>query len=132
MHLCGFVFQPWEGHALSGRGLFCAHACSEHSPHKTFLLGHCRVQPYAGAQVIHCTRTCVGQTGFFVKEVEMAQAFPGKWKLGTIPLMEAGGQDYVEEGLKTLVSTFRRIPGLSSACHAVSKSSDGHCTSQRL
>lgn len=62
----------------------------------------------------------------------MAQAFPGKWKLGTIPLMEAGGQDCVEERLKPLVSTFRRIPGLSSTCPAVSKASDGHCTGQRL
>ena len=32
----------------------------------------------------------------------MAQAFPGKWKLGTIPLVEAGGQDYVEEGSRLL------------------------------
>lgn len=41
----------------------------------------------------------------------MAQALPGKWKLGKIPPMEAGGQDYAKEEIKTLVSTFRRNLG---------------------
>lgn len=32
----------------------------------------------------------------------MAQAFPGKWKLRKIPLVEAGEQDYAEEGSRLL------------------------------
>lgn len=32
----------------------------------------------------------------------MAQVLPGKWKLGKIPLTEAGGQDYAKEGSRPL------------------------------